>query len=404
MHTKMIEQNIKMMLPRQDDNGRFRGLILSGRGGIGKTQISMNLIPNAPVVRMTCGSRSFETFGTYPCPIKSEVITENGTTQTVELKNLVIEEDLLSLAADKIGDEYAIAVFDDVTLADERLQSAILEIVQFGRIGDVLLGKNVLPVMTGNTVQDGCFATEWSKALLGRCQLIHFEPNFDQWLAAECNSNLDPSVIAFLKDNPQFFAPAVSDEKCVDQHGKAPCPRDWTALGNFFSSIGGYKNYSPNFLYANAGSFCRAAVGEKAGDAFASYTKIFGVYPDTESLFKKPELWKSVDSEKRKMLSGAMGVAFGLRSYFKNEIKKAKSKENKEKMINDLWDVVLVIAQDHREIIAFVFSHLLTWSCSADVTVGGLIAKRMGKESIQDENMRTLLQGFKAYNQSEHAA
>ena len=408
MHTQMIEQNIKHMLPRQDENGRFRGLILSGRGGIGKTSLGMNLIPNAKLVRLTMATRSFENFGTYPCPIKNEVKTEQGTTQKVELKNLVIEEELLSLSEEVIGDEYAVFLLDDITLGDERLQSAILELVQFGKIGDVTLGKNVLPVLTGNSIQDKCFATEWSKALLGRCNLIHFEPNFQTWLTLPCNEYIEPSVVAFLSDNENFFAPEVDDDKCVDQHGKAPCPGDWTAIGNFFSEIGGFDRYVSNLLYKNAASFCRASVGDKAGAAYASYVEIFGVYPSTEELFNNPDCWKSVDRDKRRVLSGAMGVSFGVRSYAIRLLKKAASdKSNKSKkaeIVNQLWDVIKVIADDHSEIVAFVFCHLLNWACSEDISSGGLIAERLAKEGIEDPKIKTLMDGYKAYNASSNAA
>src|SRR5690606_35630400 len=135
MHTHNIHQLTKdlvCLLPRQE-NGRFRGLILSGRSGCGKTSIAMNLLPGAPLVRLTMTTRTFENFGTYPCPVKSQIQTDSGVQETAEIKNLVIEGELLALASPAIGDGYATLLLDDVSSADERLQSAILELVQFGR-------------------------------------------------------------------------------------------------------------------------------------------------------------------------------------------------------------------------------------------------------------------------------
>src|SRR5690606_10593622 len=146
----------------------------------------------------------FENFGTYPCPVKSQIQTDSGVQETVEIKNLVIEGELLALASPAIGDGYATLLLDDVSSADERLQSAILELVQFGRIGDVQLGRNVLIVITGNGIEDGCFASAWSKALLGRCNLVNYEPDFKQWLELDCNASLAPEVVAFLSDHPEF--------------------------------------------------------------------------------------------------------------------------------------------------------------------------------------------------------
>ena len=408
MNNKLIENNISQMLPRQDENGRFRGLILSGRGGIGKTALAMNLIPDAKVIRISMAQKSFENFGTYPIPIKTEIETDSGTTQEVELKNVVIENELLQLSIDSLGTDYAVFLLDDVTLGDERLQSSILELVQFGRIGDVTLGINVLPVITGNGVQDGCFAIEWSKALLGRCNLIHYEPDFERWIALSCNDYLEPSVVAFLKDHPHFFSPEATNDKAVDQHGKAPCPRDWTSLGGFFHDIGGFTDYRANLLYANAGAFCRASVGEKAGTAYASYAKTFGIYPTSKQLFESPTLWKNVSSEKRSILSGAMGVAFGLRSLAKTELKilnanNKNSRVAKKRIIEKLCDAIKIISEDHREIVAFVFTHMLHWACDEDITSGGLISEVLYSESVTNDGFKTLLEGFKAFNQSKTA-
>merc|ERR1712096_530859 len=102
---------------------------------------------------------------------------------------------------------------DDVTLGDPRLQSSILELVQFGVIAGRRLGKNVLTVLTGNTIEDGSYAIEWSKALLGRCLVVDVNPDFNIWIDLKDNQDIDPVVVGFLKDHNEFFAPKVDCEK-----------------------------------------------------------------------------------------------------------------------------------------------------------------------------------------------
>lgn len=410
MHTHKIHQMTKdlvCMLPRQE-TGRFRGLILSGRSGSGKTSVAMNLLPGAALVRLTMTTRSYENFGTYPCPVKGQMETPTGPQETVEIKNLVIERELLALSDEQIGEGFATLLLDDVTCADERLQNAILELVQFGRIGDVQLGRNVLIVITGNGIEDGCFATSWSKALLGRCNLVNYEPDFKQWLELECNRTLAPEVVAFLSDHPELFAPAARDPKACDKNGKTPCPRDWTALGCNITEWGGYAAFRPNVLYRAAGDFCKASIGYTVGEAFDCYTRLFALYPTSKEILNDPSVWSQVPIANRRLLSGALGVAFGLRSNVIRDLNDLKQKgetkqlkEARKTLLQKLYAAVRAIAQDHREVVAFVYHHLLQWACNHDIYVGGQIAETLASEAANDEGIGQLLEGFKSFNLDE---
>ncbi|MCP4482595.1 MAG: hypothetical protein GY817_07495, partial [bacterium] len=297
-----------------------------------KTHFAQSLVPNGVLVRVPMATRTFEDFGAYPFPVRDEVevnkvdrngdmVLDSDNNPIKEMQNIVHVEQALSevsiepLLKENIGDEFGILLLDDVTLGDPRLQSSILEIVQFGVIAGRQLGRNVFVMLTGNTTEDGAYAIEWSKALLGRCMLISLEPNFDIWTGYPDNQDVDAVVVAFLKDHSQFFAPNVDDEATTDANGKTPAPRDWTRLGKALTQIGGYKKFEGNMIFDSITTYAGSMVGTKAGAAFAQYAQNFGVYPTGEEVYNSESAWTSVPSEKQDLLSGAMAVVFALRNH-----------------------------------------------------------------------------------------
>jgi hypothetical protein len=367
------------MIPRTEDD-RFSGIILQGRPGIGKTHFAQSLVPDGVLVRVPMATRTFEDFGSYPFPVRDEVevskldreghpVLDKDNNIVKEMKNIVHVEQALSevsiepLLRENIGNDYGILLLDDVTLGDPRLQSSILEIVQFGVIAGRQLGRNVFVILTGNTTEDGAYAVEWSKALLGRCMLIGLEPNFDIWTGYPDNQDVDAVVVAFLKDHAQFFAPNVDDEKTTDANGKTPAPRDWTRLGKALTQIGGYKNFKGNFIFDSVTAYAGSMVGSKAGTAFAQYAQNFGVYPTGAEVFDSAKAWSQVPSQKQDLLSGAMAVVFALRNHAIGLLQDNLDDQDKcYEIIKTMLDRTRLIATQNREIVAYMTKHFLNWA------------------------------------------
>jgi hypothetical protein len=331
-------------------------------------------------VRVPMATRTFEDFGSYPFPVRDEVevskldreghpVLDKDNNIVKEMKNIVHVEQALSevsiepLLRENIGDDYGILLLDDVTLGDPRLQSSILEIVQFGVIAGRQLGRNVFVILTGNTTEDGAYAVEWSKALLGRCMLIGLEPNFDIWTGYPDNQDVEAVVVAFLKDHAQFFAPNVDDEKTTDANGKTPAPRDWTRLGKALTQIGGYKNFKGNFIFDSVTAYAGSMVGSKAGAAFAQYAQNFGVYPTGAEVFNSANAWSQVPSQKQDLLSGAMAVVFALRNHAIGLLQDNLDDQDKcYEIIKTMLDRTRLIATQNREIVAYMTKHFLNWA------------------------------------------
>lgn len=374
-------------IPRQDasdDNSRFRGLILTGRAGIGKTSALMSMVqPGDQFCRIPMASRTAEDFGVIPVPDKVERTTATGEkVLTWEIAQPLIESQLKPFLADTIGDNYGVVLLDDVTLGDPRLQSGLLELVQFGRIGDFQLGKNVVIAMTGNGINDQCSAVEWNKALLGRSMLIEYEPDFDAWMDLPCNKSIDASVAGFLKAFPGFFAPSADDDKAADENGKVPSPRDWTSLGTELAfKHGSCREYKGNFLFPTLGKFVKAMIGDKASSAFMSFVSIIMKYPSAEEILNKPEVWKKVPEEMKNDKGAVYAIAHAIRSTAlgmndkinKSGVKGKQKEEQKRDLVKKFCHATATLMESNREMGAFCIRYLLAQT-DKDDEIGGYLA------------------------------
>lgn len=383
-------------VPRQDaNNRRFRGLILSGRAGIGKTTSLMEMVsPDEKFVRIPMASRTAEDFGVYPVPDKGKVTGLDGIERDVwTIAQPLIEAQIVPLLKENIGDGYGVLLLDDVTLADPRLQSGLLELVQFGRIGDFQIGDNVLVAMTGNGIEDGCSAVEWNKALLGRSMLINYEPDFDAWLEYPANRDLDPSVVGFLKENPGFFAPGAAETQYSDENGKTPSPRDHTALGTELNlKHGGVRNFKPGFLWKSVYQFAESMEGKQFATAYSSFVQILMDYPTSEELMEDPSKWDRLSAEKKNNVGCAFAIAHSLRQNFVRYANKLEEQHKvpkdldaaREKLVKNLLLATASMAKGRREMAAFIFRHI----------AGELQAKNQGRT---DKNRDTCLTKLSAW-------
>jgi hypothetical protein len=375
-------------IPRQDasdENSRFRGLILTGRAGIGKTSALMSMVLEGDqFCRIPMASRTAEDFGVIPVPDKVERTTADGSkVMTWEIAQPLIEAQLKPFLEDTIGDGYGVVLLDDVTLGDPRLQSGLLELVQFGRIGDFQLGKNVLIAMTGNGIDDMCSAVEWNKALLGRSMLVEYEPDFDTWMDLPCNRSIDASVAGFLKAFPGFFAPSADDDKAADENGKVPSPRDWTSLGTELAfKHGSCRDFKGSFLFPSLGKFVSAMIGKKASNAFMSFVSIIMKYPSAEEILNKPDIWKKVPEEDRNNKGAVYAIAHAIRSTTlglndkinkEGNPKSKASQEKKRELVKKFCHAVAVLMENNREMGAFCIRYLLAQTDKED-EIGGFLA------------------------------
>ena len=344
-------------LVRQHDTGRIRGVILSGRPGIGKTASVSDFADGNLLVEIPMAPKLAEDFGSYAYPM---VIDGKP-----KVYSLLAEESIEPLLKENLGSKPGVLLLDDVTAAEPRLQSAILDLVQFGRIANMELGENVVIFLTGNETGDGSYASPWSKALISRSHFVSFEPDLNKWLNYPCNIQVDGSVVAFLKQHPEAFAPISDDDKWTDKNGCAPNPREWTALGLALASYGGYRKFKPTPLFDSASTWVQSFIGEPAMRKFIAFMKKYGIYPTVDELIADPSCWKKLAPIHRGHLSGALSMAFGLRAHLLLNAKSAKKKE-----ISLLCSSVLAalgaVAEDHMEVFSFFIKTLISISTKSE--------------------------------------
>lgn len=399
------QQSFMSKLPRIQAEGviRYAGIILEGSPGIGKTAFASSVVPNVKqgrLVRIPMANRTKEEFGTFLYPMIEEkqvpVLDDEGkpkvkngqvvtkTEKFLSVANALSETSITPLLEENIGDDFGVLIFDDVTLSDPRVQGALLEIVQFGVIGGERIGKNVLIFLTGNTVNDGAYAVEWSSALIGRCVFLKPKPNFKRWLSFEENLNICPSVVSFLHENPRFFCTSdIDDEELIangeeriqtDETGRDVAPRDWTRLGTAMAGIGGFKMFKPDFVFTSPLVYASSMIGAMAAEAYVQHARTYSIYPTAVELFEDKTLWENVPKDKKDFLAGTLAVVFSLRSH---AIKLINENLNDEKKVSEtlktLFDLTIMISVNNNEVISFLLSSLINWASSDNKKYGKVL-------------------------------
>lgn len=367
------------MLARQPDTGRMFGLILTGGPGIGKTHAAMAMVKEGEVlVRLAVAGKTKEDMVTYPVPDKVDgkwVISQPIT-----------ESSIIPLLKENIRDGYGLLLLDDTTGGDPSLQTALLELVQFGRIGEHELGKNVAIALTGNGIEDAANAVPWNAALMGRCHTIKYLPNLDVWSELEVNKRIDPIIMSFLKNNREWFAPSLGSEdsdKYFDDLNRGPQPRLWTTMGtHLYERWGGARNFQPNILFPSLESYIESMVGEKAASALVTYARTLLNYPSADELMEKPELWTSLPAEKRNNAGARYAVAHSVRQHILLENEKIneehgmtgkKADKAKKELLVKGSHAIHVLMSDDRALGAYCYRYILSKTKEKD-EIGALIA------------------------------
>lgn len=398
------------MLSRQQ-NGRITPLILGGPPGAGKTHAAMSLRNNLdePFARIAAAGKTKEDFTTYPIPEKDE---ETGIWKIAQP---ITESSLLALLEVNIGKGYGVLLVDDVTAADPSVQSALLEIAQFGRIGDHQLGENVAIVFTGNGVSDGAYAAQWSSALINRCHYVEFRASLDVWKELEENANIDPVVYGFLVANPMFFAPEVTkaDEKkkCFDAMGRGPSARQWTTLSNStIDKWGGMQNFQPSILFRSLQDYCASLVGSQTATPLMTYCDMMTRYPTAQQLMDDPSCWDRVDESDKNQAGAIYAVAHSLRQYvtmandkinenYSNKFNGKQIEAEKDALLDKACVATATLMKGNREMGAFIIRHILQ-KCPADDCLKGQLADYVWnldnkKPVLMEANFQSILENIK---------
>ncbi len=116
-----------------------------------------------------------------------------------------------------------IILFDEITAADRSLQVAAYEIILDRRLGDLYqLPSGWLVLAAGNRSGDRAVSYSMSSALANRFCHLELKADLKNWTSWALTQDLDESLIAFLRYQPQCFFDMESDL----ERGW-PSPRSW---------------------------------------------------------------------------------------------------------------------------------------------------------------------------------
>lgn len=120
-------------------------------------------------------------------------------------------------------DSRGIILFDEITAADRSLQVAAYEIILDRRLGELYqLPGGWLVMAAGNRSGDRAVAYTMSSALANRFCHLELKADLNSWTLWARSQDLDDSLIAFLRYQPQCFFDMDSD---VERGW--PSPRSW---------------------------------------------------------------------------------------------------------------------------------------------------------------------------------
>ena len=181
----------------------------------------------------------------------------------------------LPLEGQERFDRGCVLFLDELTQAPKSVQSALLQLINDGQIGEAKLHPAVVIVAAGNRVTDGTFSEKLSKAV-GTRFATHLElvPDLDKWCKWAIRNNVAPEVIAFNRLRPELHN--AFDPKALGN--SFPCPRIWAKVSKFVNKL----------AKDTALPFFSGALGDGPAAEFMSFLRLYGTMPNLDEVLLHP--------------------------------------------------------------------------------------------------------------------
>lgn len=117
--------------------------------------------------------------------------------------------------------------FDEYAQAHPSVQAVVGQLIYEKRLGEYLMPKGWKMVCAGNRASDRAGSNKLPSHVVGRCSLINFEHDTNDWLAWAVKNNVHADILGFIQYQPEWLN--VFDAKIVTPQ---PSPRSWTRLSD----------------------------------------------------------------------------------------------------------------------------------------------------------------------------
>ena len=174
-----------------------------------------------------------------------------------------------------IGGE-GVLFFDEYAQAHPSVQAIVGQIIYERRLGEYILPEGWKVICAGNRSSDRAGSNALPSHVVGRCSIINFEHNTDDWLKWAVDNDVHPDVLGYVNFQPEWLN--VFDPKVKTPQ---PSPRAWTRLSDTLKT-----NPSDDLKQL----ICECDIGETASIEFMSFLSLKNDVPDLDRIVKGLEV------------------------------------------------------------------------------------------------------------------
>jgi hypothetical protein len=170
-----------------------------------------------------------------------------------------------------------IIFIDELSTAPKATQNSLLQLLTTRKIGTYECPRDTIFIAAGNRASDRAAVHEMPTPVKNRFAHYTLEANIDDWVAWAVNSQIDPSIVSFLRYRPGLLSAADATQNAF------PTPRAW--------------HYVSRSLPFMADEFYGVAslVGDGPAGEYIAFKAIYKDVPDIDELLKKPTTTKVPD-------------------------------------------------------------------------------------------------------------
>lgn len=174
----------------------------------------------------------------------------------------------------------AILFLDEINLAPPSTQAALYQLILNRRIGEYQLPDGVDIIAAGNRTEDRGNIHEMSKPLDNRFGHVVATVNTEEWLTWAYMNKVHPSVISFVKSNPQYLNAFDPDSP---SHAFAT-PRSWATLSKLIYAIESLKSMSNSDTLDLVRKAAATSVGVVLAEQFKAWTQLTVSLPSPKEI------------------------------------------------------------------------------------------------------------------------
>jgi len=222
-----------------------------------------------------------------------------------------------------------IILFDEITAADRSLQVAAYEFILDRRLGELYSVPDGWYICAaGNRTEDRAVAATMSSALANRFMHVELGEDIESWVAWARKSDIDPSVIGFLRFRPGL----LFSQKDENLERGWPSPRAWERVSRMLGVMRGETEPIVRHMVYGL-------IGNHAGVEFMEFRKMSEEFADVLAIMRDParaveiparadmkyalcagaayHVWRGTDeADSAKRLDGFYRIAMALTSDF----------------------------------------------------------------------------------------